>query len=65
MFLSDRETHRGVERAGAGRRHGGVQGAPDGHWGHLIHTTLYSRQLDKTSQAMVSLQSLHFSIFLD
>ena len=45
MLLGDRQTHWRVER-GAGGRHGGVQGGPDGHWGHLIHKPALTIRLD-------------------
>ena len=45
MLLGDRQTHWRMERS-AGGRHGGVQGVPDGHWGHLIHKPALTHRLD-------------------
>ena len=45
VVLGDRQTHWRVERS-AGGRHGGVQGVPDGHWGHLIHKPALTHRLD-------------------
>ena len=48
MFRGHGETHRGVDGGVGGGRHRGVQGAPDGHWGHLIHTPACGHMLDNT-----------------
>ena len=60
MFRGHGETHRGVDGSVGGGRHRGVQGAPDGHWGHLIHTPACVHMSDNTWTRII----LNFMILL-